>query len=69
MFRCRPVAPVLSADGTWPQASSSCGSGAERNQMTRIKQQNKQHADDLVIFRAPPVVQVFFLSVVLEERL
>lgn len=31
VFRCRQVAPVLSADGTWLQASSSCGSGAERN--------------------------------------
>ena len=29
MVRCRRAAPVLSADGTWPQASSSCGSGTE----------------------------------------
>lgn len=39
VFRCRQVAPVLSADGTWPRASFSCGSGAERNQVMRVQKQ------------------------------
>lgn len=37
VFRCRRAAPALSAGGTSPQASSSCGSGAERRQMMRIQ--------------------------------
>lgn len=54
-FRCRQVAPALSADGTWPRASFSCGSGAERNQVMRVQKQkvearpcNLQDLEDLL---------------------
>ena len=41
VFRCRQVAPALSADGTWLRASSSCGSGAETNQITTIRNKKR----------------------------
>ena len=42
VLRCRQVAPVLSADGTLLQASSSCGSGVQTNQMMGIKRQQRE---------------------------